>query len=197
MSRVSYNGTFYYDDQTFQARITGAYRSHYLISSNIASNNNNYGIYSKSTFNVDASASYKFSEKLMFTFDALNLTIREGQVMEPEAFQHLPEAEQQRIRAVVEVFETDLAEILRQVPAWQREIRERLRQLKYAAIKVAVDALLVEIKKAYAGEPRIQDYLAAVEADVIDGPQSVVWDEAENRLHVQKALMEYLLLGRL
>ena len=36
-----------------------------------------------------------------------------------------------------------------------------------------------------------------VDADVIDGPQSVVWDEAENRLHAQKALMEYLLLGRL
>ena len=36
-----------------------------------------------------------------------------------------------------------------------------------------------------------------VEAEVIDGPQSVVWDEAENRMHVQKALMEFLLLGRL
>ncbi|MGE0876898.1 MAG: ornithine carbamoyltransferase [Burkholderiales bacterium] len=36
-----------------------------------------------------------------------------------------------------------------------------------------------------------------VDADVIDGPQSVVWDEAENRLHTQKALMEYLLLGRM
>ena len=35
-----------------------------------------------------------------------------------------------------------------------------------------------------------------VAAEVLDGPQSVVWDEAENRLHVQKALMEYLLLGR-
>ena len=35
-----------------------------------------------------------------------------------------------------------------------------------------------------------------VTADVIDGPQSVVWDEAENRLHVQKALMEYLVLGK-
>ncbi|MBL8438315.1 MAG: ornithine carbamoyltransferase [Zoogloeaceae bacterium] len=36
-----------------------------------------------------------------------------------------------------------------------------------------------------------------VTAEVIDGPQSVVWDEAENRLHVQKALMEFLLLGRI
>jgi ornithine carbamoyltransferase len=35
-----------------------------------------------------------------------------------------------------------------------------------------------------------------VQAEVIDGPQSVVWDEAENRMHVQKALMEFLLLGR-
>ena len=36
-----------------------------------------------------------------------------------------------------------------------------------------------------------------VDAEVIDGPQSVVWDEAENRLHAQKALMEYLVLGRI
>ena len=35
-----------------------------------------------------------------------------------------------------------------------------------------------------------------VTATVIDGPQSVVWEEAENRLHVQKALMEFLLLGQ-
>ena len=36
-----------------------------------------------------------------------------------------------------------------------------------------------------------------VTAEVIDGPQSVVWEEAENRLHAQKALMEYLMLGRI
>ena len=51
------------------------------------------------------------------------------------------------------------------------------------------DALFMHCLPAHRGEE--------VAAEVIDGPQSVVWDEAENRMHVQKAVMEYLLLGRI
>jgi ornithine carbamoyltransferase len=51
------------------------------------------------------------------------------------------------------------------------------------------DAIFMHCLPAHRGEEAA--------AEVVDGPQSVVWDEAENRLHVQKALMEYLLLGRI
>ena len=51
------------------------------------------------------------------------------------------------------------------------------------------DVLFMHCLPAHRGEE--------VDADVIDGPHSVVWEEAENRMHVQKALMEFLLLGRI
>jgi ornithine carbamoyltransferase len=50
------------------------------------------------------------------------------------------------------------------------------------------DALFMHCLPAHRGEE--------VSAEVLESPQSVVWEEAENRLHVQKALMEYLLLGK-
>ena len=49
------------------------------------------------------------------------------------------------------------------------------------------EALFMHCLPAHRGEE--------VTSEIIEGPQSVVWEEAENRLHTQKALMEYMLLG--
>lgn len=78
-------------------------------------------------------------------------------------------------------FESEDAERRRAFEDWQVDA-----ELMRAARK---DALFMHCLPAHRGEE--------VAAEVIDGPQSVVWDEAENRLHTQKALMEFLLLGRI
>ena len=77
-------------------------------------------------------------------------------------------------------FEAENEERKRDFENWQVD-GEMMRQAK-------PDALFMHCLPAHRGEE--------VAAEVIDGPQSVVWDEAENRLHVQKALVEFLLLGR-
>ena len=77
-------------------------------------------------------------------------------------------------------FEDEDAERKRAFEDWQVDA-EMMRAAR-------ADALFMHCLPAHRGEE--------VAADVIDGPQSIVWDEAENRLHTQKALMEFLLLGR-
>ena len=74
----------------------------------------------------------------------------------------------------------------------EQEAKERHRllapfQLNQALLNLAnKNAIFLHCLPAHRGEE--------VTAEVIDGPQSVVWQEAGNRLHAQKALLEFLLL---
>jgi ornithine carbamoyltransferase len=77
-------------------------------------------------------------------------------------------------------FEAENEERKRDFERWQVDAE----MMKAAAS----NALFMHCLPAHRGEE--------VAPAVIDGPQSVVWDEAENRLHTQKALMEYLVLGK-
>ena len=73
----------------------------------------------------------------------------------------------------------------------QDEARRRKQLLAPYAVdaglmqKAAPDAIFLHCLPAYRG--------SEVAADVIDGPQSAVWDEAENRLHAQKAILAWCL----
>jgi ornithine carbamoyltransferase len=77
-------------------------------------------------------------------------------------------------------FEAENEERRRDFQDWQVDA-----EMMRAAKK---EALFMHCLPAHRGEE--------VAAEVIDGPQSVVWDEAENRLHTQKALLEFLVVGR-
>jgi ornithine carbamoyltransferase len=75
----------------------------------------------------------------------------------------------------------------------EEERQRRMRDFATYQVDVAImaqarpEAIFLHCLPAHRGEE--------VSAEVLDGPQSQVWEEAENRLHAQKALMEFLLLG--
>jgi len=77
-----------------------------------------------------------------------------------------------------------------------QEEEQKLREIAFADYQVNAavmnaaksDALFMHCLPAHRGEE--------VTAEVIDGPQSVIFPEAENRLHAQKALLEFLLGGK-
>ena len=77
---------------------------------------------------------------------------------------------------------------------WEEEQEKRLRDFAAYQVNTEImarakpDALFMHCLPAHRGEE--------VSAEVIDGAQSVVWDEAENRLHAQKALLELLLVQK-
>jgi ornithine carbamoyltransferase len=77
-------------------------------------------------------------------------------------------------------FEAENAERLKDFADWQVD-GEMMAQAR-------PEAVFMHCLPAHRGEE--------VATEVIDGPQSVVWDEAENRLHAQKALLEYLVCGK-
>jgi ornithine carbamoyltransferase len=76
-----------------------------------------------------------------------------------------------------------------------QEAEQRKRQQAFAGYQVngelmsraAADALYMHCLPAHRGEE--------ISAELMDAPDTVIWDEAENRLHAQKALMETLLLA--
>jgi lon-related putative ATP-dependent protease len=91
-----------------------------------------------------------------------------GQVITPDAFQQLPEAEQERLKEAGSALEKELQETLRQFRRWERERHDRLKALVRGVTTLAVEHLIDELREKYPDEPDVLAYLDAVQADVID-----------------------------
>jgi lon-related putative ATP-dependent protease len=91
---------------------------------------------------------------------------RDGKVMNPEDFEALPEDERNRIQHDLEEAQGELETIMRQVPQWEREHRDALRELNRDTTGFAVANLIGGMREEYADLPDVLDYLDAVERDI-------------------------------
>ncbi len=94
--------------------------------------------------------------------------LRGGEVIQPEAFQALPEAEREEARRAMEELEKELERIIHQIPQWERRRREEVRQLNADTARSAIESPLDELTAQFSDLPRIVAYLEEVRADLVE-----------------------------
>jgi lon-related putative ATP-dependent protease len=92
--------------------------------------------------------------------------MRDGEVLPPEEFQKLSEADQKRLEHEMESFQGELQKVMLQVPRWKREFQARLRQVNDEVTDLVVDDLLDDLLAKYKELPDVTAYLTAVQRSV-------------------------------
>lgn len=94
--------------------------------------------------------------------------IKEGEVLSPEEYHKLPQAEQDRLEKLVADLQEALQKVLEQVPAWERRLRQQLQGLNRETATFVIDPHFSELRERFAGLDAILAYLDDVHADMID-----------------------------
>jgi len=93
---------------------------------------------------------------------------KDGQVVPPDEFNAWPEAKRRQVQAIIESLEKDLEHIVHQLPQWEKQRRDELRQLNRETAKYAVDQLIEETKATFRYIARVVDHIEKVRSDLVD-----------------------------
>lgn len=94
--------------------------------------------------------------------------LKDGQVVSPDEFQKLPEEERKKVEVDIEQLQGQLQDAIAQVRQWEREAREKVKELDREITIFAVGHLIDELRNKYAELPDVVAYLDAVQKDVIE-----------------------------
>ncbi|MBD3669314.1 MAG: AAA family ATPase [Gammaproteobacteria bacterium] len=97
--------------------------------------------------------------------------LRDDEVISPTEFDKLPEDEQERIKKLVDELQDKLSDIFRQVPQWRKELIEQLKTLERETALSVVGQLIERIKQGFPEQQEIQDYLDAVQQDILENAE--------------------------
>jgi lon-related putative ATP-dependent protease len=111
--------------------------------------------------------------------------VKNNEVIKPKEFDALPKLEHQQIENTINVLEEKLTAILRMQPQWQREARNKIKELNRQIVMFASGHLIDELKTKYHCHEVILTYLEAVQQDVINNLQNFRLEEdTTDHMHV-------------
>jgi lon-related putative ATP-dependent protease len=102
-----------------------------------------------------------------------------GEVIEPQAFEALPEEERRRAGERIEALQEALEQVIRELPKWRRETQQKVRDLNRSVTRAAVGTLIDELRAAHAELPDVVAYLDEVRLDVLDNADQFQSKESE------------------
>ncbi|QIB64205.1 Lon protease family protein [Kineobactrum salinum] len=112
---------------------------------------------------------------------------RDDKILSPADFETLPDAEKQRQMEIVESLKEELKAIVRQLPQWVKEGREKMRDLNREYSKLVIDQLFQDLKLKYESLPEVLNYLEAVKTNVIENVDAFRQTEGEGDLPAEMA----------
>lgn len=104
--------------------------------------------------------------------------VKNGEVIDPEEYEKLPDEEKSSTSKLIAEFHERLHKIIREIPQWGRERRERIRALNQEFTRYAVGHLIEEVKASFQDLPQVVGYLDQVCADVIQNAELFLKTEA-------------------
>jgi predicted ATP-dependent protease len=94
--------------------------------------------------------------------------MRDGEIIDPDAYSKLPEADQKAIEERVTQLQEQLEALLLQLSRWRREMQQEIRTLDRDVIMSVVGQLMAELQQKYQDIGAVREYLDLVQGDIVD-----------------------------
>lgn len=105
--------------------------------------------------------------------------LKDGEVINPEEFMRFSPEQQQNVEDHIKTLQEELQVIMRQIPHWQREHQQRIKQLNEQIAEFAIAPLFHELHQKYQSLDNVLTYLNNVQQDVIDHVDNFIDPEEE------------------
>ncbi len=105
-----------------------------------------------------------------FTF----VPTKDGEIMSPEDVQQMNEEERKKLEDKIGGFQGELQRILRQIPARQRKLRERKKELDREMAEYAIRDLIDEVRRLFEDIRPVQQFLDEVRQDIVEHVQEII-----------------------